>query len=185
MTNDEIQLLEARPGDAAVREAVLAITRTAFLVDPETGQRIEGDTPRELPMVEALLERGAVDHLHTALLGDRVVGYILYTRGALSGNPGLHVQGLTIMGVAPQLQRRGIGTRLLVWSVEQMKGACDALFVVGHPRFYPLAGFVPAHTLGLSFSFPAPEDACMVAPVDGRPLPPGVLSYHPILHEFF
>jgi GNAT superfamily N-acetyltransferase len=169
MTNDEIQLLEARPDDAAVREAVLAITRAAFLVNPETGQRIEGDTPSEMPMVEALLERGAVDHLHTALLGDRVVGYILYTRGTLSGNPGLHVQGLTIMGVAPQLQRRGIGTRLLVWSVDQMKGACD----------------VPAHTLGLSFSFPAPEDACMVAPVGGRPLPPGVLSYHPIVHEFF
>jgi putative acetyltransferase len=185
LMKDEILLLEARPDDAVARAAVLAITRVAFLINPETGKRIEGDTPPELPMVEALLDRGAVDHLHAARLGDRVVGYILYTRGALSGSPGLHVQGLTIMGVAPQLQRRGIGTRLLVWSVGKLTGSCDALFVVGHPRFYPLAGFVPAHTLGLSFSFPAPEDACMVAPVGGRPLPPGVLSYHPIVQEFF
>jgi hypothetical protein len=50
MTNNEIQLLEARPDDAAIREAVLAITRAAFLVNPMTGQRIEGDTPSELPM---------------------------------------------------------------------------------------------------------------------------------------
>jgi predicted N-acetyltransferase YhbS len=185
MTSEEIQMSDARPGDAAVRDAVLAITRSAFLINPETGVRIEGDTPPELPMVEALFARGAVDHLHAAARGERTVGYILYTRGALSGDPDARVQGLTIMGVEPELQRRGVGTRLLAWSVERLRGACDALFVVGHPRFYPRAGFVPAHTLGLSFPFPAPEEACMVAPLGGRPLSPGVISYHPVVHEFF
>jgi putative acetyltransferase len=184
MTRDDLHFLAARNDDAKLRDEVLTITRTAFLINPETGQRIAGDTPPELPLVEALFARGAVDHLHAALRDDRVVGYILYTRGALAGAADVHVQGLTIMGVETALQRRGIGTRLLGWSVERMRGACDALFVVGHPRFYPSAGFVPAHTLGLSFSFPAPEAACMVARLGG-PLPPGVLSYHPVVHEFF
>lgn len=40
---------------------------------------------------------------------------------------------------------------------------------------------MPAHTLGVSFSIPAPQEACMVAPLGDRPLPPGVLSYHPIV----
>jgi predicted N-acetyltransferase YhbS len=89
------------------------------------------------------------------------------------------------MGIAPQLQRQGIGTRLLLWSVQQMRGSCDALFVLGHPRFYPLAGFVPTDALGISFSFPAPSEACMIARLSDRPLSPGVVSYHPIVHEFF
>jgi putative acetyltransferase len=184
MANDEIRLLEARPDDAAVRGAVLAITRAAFIINPQTGLRIVGDTPPELPMVEALFDRGAVAHLHAAARGERIVGYILYTRGDLGGNPSVRVQGLTIMGVEPELQRRGVGTRLLVWSVERMRGECEALFVLGHPRFYPVAGFVPAHTLGVSFSISAPQEACMVAPLGDRPLPPGVLSYHPIVNEF-
>jgi predicted N-acetyltransferase YhbS len=181
----ELRMMTARPDDAAVREAVLAITRTAFLINPETGKRIEGDTPNELPMVEALFARGAVDHLHVAAMGERIVGYILYSRGSLGGAPDVHVQGLMIMGVEPGLQRRGIGTRLLAWSVERMRGRCDALFVLGHPRFYPRAGFVTAKSLGLSFSIPAPEEACMAMSVSDRPLPPGVLSYHPIVRELF
>jgi len=182
---NSIHLRTGRPGDSADREAVATITRTAFLVNPETGVPIEGDTPKELPMVQALFDRSAVDHLHLAVRGDQVVGYVLYTRGTLTGNPGVHVQGLTIMGIAPRLQRQGIGTRLLLWSVRQMRGSCDALFVLGHPRFYPLAGFEPSDALGISFSFPAPREACMMAPLGDRPLLPGVLSYHPIVHEFF
>jgi putative acetyltransferase len=185
MAHEDIPLIDACPTDAAAREAVLGITRTAFLINPQTGERIEGDTPPEMALVEALFARGAVDHLHTAALGDRIVGYILYARGSLGGHAEVRVQGLTIMGVAPDVQRRGIGTRLLAWSVSRLKGACDALFVVGHPEFYPRAGFVQAHTLGLSFPFPAPPEACMVAPLGGRPLPQGVLRYHPIVHELF
>jgi predicted N-acetyltransferase YhbS len=186
MAMGEILLEAARPDDSAAADAVRAITRTAFLVNPETGRRIEGDTPPELGLVDAFFDRGAVDHLHVARLGGEIVGYVLYARGALSGADELQVQGLTIMAIAPERQRRGLGTALLRWSVERLRGSCDALFVLGHPRFYPRAGFVTAKSLGLSFSIPAPEEACLVLPLGERPLPRGgVFSYHPVLHELF
>jgi predicted N-acetyltransferase YhbS len=170
--------------ETEVRRAVLEITRLAFLINPVTGERIKGERPVELAMVEAFCDRKAVDHLHLALLDGRAVGYIIYARGSLTENPEVRVQGLTIMGVHPEFQRKTIGTRLLTWSVRQMRESCDALFVLGHPGFYPRAGFVPAHTLGLTFSIPAPKEACMVAPLSARRLSPGVISYHPIVNEF-
>jgi GNAT superfamily N-acetyltransferase len=73
-------------------------------------------------MVEALLVRGVAEHLYVAVLEGEAVAYVLYTRGALSSDPEARVLGLTIMGVAPPLQRRGIGTRLLDWSARKLEG---------------------------------------------------------------
>ena len=181
---DRLEFRHAAASDPAVWGAVSEITRTAFLVNPETGKRIEGDTPKELAMVQALRERGAAKALHVALHDGGVAGYVLYTEGTLSGNPGARVLGLTIMGIAPALQRQGIGTRLLRWSVEQLREACDAIFVVGHPAFYPKAGFVPMVQFGIAFPFPAPPEACMIRAVSQRPLLPGTASYHPVVIEF-
>jgi predicted N-acetyltransferase YhbS len=181
----EAELRETRADEGAVAAAVLDITRAAFLIDPETGVRIDGDTPPELPLVEALLDRGVVEHLHVASLRGEVTAYVIYTRGSLSSDPRARVLGLTIMGVAPPLQRRGIGTKLLDWSVRELEGAWDALFVVGHPEFYARAGFAEAAPLGFSFGFPAPSPACRVRLSPGRALPLGELSYHPIVCSFF
>jgi len=119
-TLDKRQFRAAEPGEPAVRAAVLEITRAAFLINPETGLRIEGDTPDELPMVQTLFDRGAVDSLHTATVDSAAAGCVLYTEGTLTGNPGARPPGLTIMGVAPDRQRRGIGTGLLKWSVARL-----------------------------------------------------------------
>jgi putative acetyltransferase len=135
--------------------------------------------------VEALFARNAVDHLHIATLNGEIVAYVLYCRGEVTNNPSVHVQGLTIMGVLPERQRQGIGTELLAWSVAKLRGACDALFVVGHPEFYARAGFVEARELGIEFSFPAPSPVCRIAVLGEQRLAPGVASYHPVVHEFF
>lgn len=171
--------------DAVIRDAVLRITHTAFMINPATGLPIDGDVPTEVPMVEALFADHAIDHLHIACFDNEIAGYVLYARGGLTGSPGLRLQGLTIMGIDPPRQRQGIGSRLLLWSVEQMRGVCDLLFVLGHPKFYARAGFVPADSLGLQFSYPAPREACRVAILGERPSGPGVISYHPIVHRFF
>lgn len=179
-----IELLAAAADDAAAREAVLRITRAAFRIDPVTGVRIAGDTPPELPLVEALFARGAVDHLHLAAEDGRIAAYVLYARGRSAGDPGLRVQGLVIMGVEPARQRRGIGTRLLRWSVDRLRGACDLAIVLGHPAFYARAGFVEARSLGLEFPYPAPPAACRAAVLGDRPIAPGAVAYHPIVDEF-
>ncbi|MCU0665281.1 MAG: hypothetical protein MUC50_23510, partial [Myxococcota bacterium] len=72
-----LELRTTKSDDANVYEAVRRITRIAFLINPETGLRIEGDTPTELPLVEALFARNAVDHLHIATLNGEIVAYVL------------------------------------------------------------------------------------------------------------
>ena len=161
LDSPQIVFMPSRDIDLA-GERILEITRSAFLINPETGKRIEGDTPLEVPMVRALFERGAVEALHVALCDREIVGYVLYSEGSITENPGVRVLALTIMGVAPEFQRQGIGTTLLCESVKELRGACDALFVLGHPSFYPRAGFVLSAQFGISFSFPAPVEACMI-----------------------
>jgi predicted N-acetyltransferase YhbS len=179
-----LSLRAADPRDAAAREAVREITRAAFLIDPVTQRRIEGDTPPELPMVDAFFAQDAADHLHVAEEGGRIAAYVLYSRGALDSDPDLRAEGLTIMGVLPARQRQGIGTALLAWSVQRLRGAYDLLFVLGHPDFYARAGFVEAESLGLRFTYEAPKEACRVLLRDGLRVEPGVVSYHPIVSEF-
>lgn len=83
-TAPDLDIIDASTDDADIRTAVLHITHTAFLINPETGQPIEGDTPTELPMVETMFERQAIEHLHIARLGEEVAAYIIYTRGTLT-----------------------------------------------------------------------------------------------------
>jgi predicted N-acetyltransferase YhbS len=181
----QIRLINVDPSNEAVRAAVLHITHTAFMIDPETGEPIESDTPSELPMTAAMMDRGAVKHLHAATIKGEIVAYVLYTEGTVTNNPGIQALGLTIMGVLPEHQRKGIGTRLLTWSVEQVQDKWDLLFVLGHPKFYPLAGFVTADSLNMTFAIPAPKEACMVKRTSGRAVMPGIIDYNSIVHEFF
>jgi [ribosomal protein S5]-alanine N-acetyltransferase len=175
--------LRLRQGTANDRAAVEAITLQAFQHDPVTGAPIDGIEPPELPLVRALFDEGAVTALHVAEFDKTIVGYIIYSTGKCEASDA-HVVGLTIMGVHPLVQRRGWGTKLLLWSVEQMRGSCDVLIVLGHPQFYPKAGFRPVHELGLRFAITAPKEACMALFCSSKAPTAGVLEYHPVVGRF-
>jgi putative acetyltransferase len=68
------------------------------------------------------------------------------------------------MAVRPASQRRGIGSAL----VHEGLNACralghDVVVVLGHARFYPRFGFVPARSVGLMSEYAVPDEAFMVA----------------------
>lgn len=83
-----------------------------------------------------------------AEVNDRVVGHVVCTRAHVGDVPAL---GLGPLGVAPALQKSGIGSALM----HAVLGAADALdepvvVLLGHSGYYPRFGFAPAAKLGIT-----------------------------------
>jgi putative acetyltransferase len=67
------------------------------------------------------------------------------------------------MAVLPAYQREGIGSLLVRTGLAECRGAGHGCVVVlGHPRYYPRFGFVPASRHGLAWEHPAPDEAFMI-----------------------
>jgi putative acetyltransferase len=136
----------------AVRELEIG----AFDGDPAIG-----------PLLDALHDSWAwEDRLSfVAEADDELVGHVLYSHGFLDAPPRLvDVLILGPIGVRPDLQRSGIGSRLIRESLAVVAGRNEPLvFLEGHPGYYPRFGFERAVDLGFSPpSVRIPPDAFMV-----------------------
>ena len=91
-----------------------------------------------------------------------VVGHILFSPVMLSTDTSLQIMGLGPMAVAPDFQRRGIGSSLVHAGLDEcrLKGAV-AVVVLGHPQYYPRFGFKPASAFGLTCEFGVPDEVFM------------------------
>jgi putative acetyltransferase len=84
---------------------------------------------------------------------DAVVGHIMFSPVIVDDEAaGARTMGLAPMAVHPELQRQGIGTKLVHAGLD----ACRALrtelvFVLGHPEYYPRFGFKPAADSGFFY----------------------------------
>lgn len=123
-----------------------------------------------------------------AVLDDAVVGHIAFSAMTLSpAQPELTLFGLAPMAVRPDHQREGIGSALVRAGLNACQEAgADAVFVLGHPEYYPRFGFTPAADLGLASQFDVPREVFMVfetrpGALDGVS---GVARYHPAFAEF-
>ncbi len=114
---------------------------------------------------------------------DRVIlGHILFTPVELQVEFSPPAMGLAPLAVRPEHQNQGTGSAL-VWSGLQ---ACrelgaPAVFVLGHPGFYPRFGFIPASRFGLKCEYDAPDEAFMALElIPGALLGfEGVVKFHP------
>lgn len=97
--------------------------------------------------------------------GSKIVGHILFTPILIEPHvPSLHVMGLGPMAVLPDVQRCGIGTRLVEAGLRECaRVGCDVVIVIGHPEFYPRFGFRRAGAYQLRSGFDVPDDVFMVA----------------------
>lgn len=94
----------------------------------------------------------------------RVVGHVLFSPVNVEKAPGgTLVLGLGPMAVTPELQRRGIGSRLVWEGLDRCRGLqAAAVVVLGHPEYYPRFGFQPARPSGLYFRGPEMDPYFMV-----------------------
>jgi putative acetyltransferase len=101
-----------------------------------------------------------------ATVGDRVVGHVLLSGCRLDAPRRLvNVLSLSPLGVHPEHQRRGIGTRLIEYALAAADGqGVPLVFLEGSPRYYGVRGFETASAVGFrSPSLRIPDAAFQVA----------------------
>jgi len=142
------------------REAVYALNRAAF------------ESNAEADLVDAL--RLQADP-HISLVAEEageIVGHIMFSPATLSADSEIRVMGLAPMAVIPGRQRQGIGSALVRNGLEACKKhGYQAVFVLGHPQYYPRFGFAPASRYGISPVYDVPDEVFMALE-----LMPGALS---------
>ena len=166
--------IEVRDFARGDEDAVEAVVVAAFNNDAEAAlvRRLR-DTARPL------VERVATD-------AGGVVGYILFTPVTLGADRDFPALGLAPMAVLPAHQRRGVGSALLHAGLEGCRKLGQrAVFVLGHPDYYPRFGFVPASRYGISSVYKVPDPAFMVLELEPGALAgkAGELYYHPAFDE--
>jgi putative acetyltransferase len=138
MPGDELVVRQERAED---HEAVREVHREAF-----------GDGERVPTLVDALraAQASQAPLSLVATVGERVVGHVLLSACRLDALPRLvDVLSLSPLGVLPQFQRQGIGTRLVAAALAGADGrGIPLVFLEGSPRYYGKRGFTDATKLG-------------------------------------
>ena len=172
MPAGHIEVRHERPGDAA---AIRLVNDEAF------GQAVESR------IIDAVRRAGHVAVSLVAIDGDRIVGHILFTPVSIEGRePTVNAVGLGPMAVLPNLQRRGIGSKLVETGLRECaRLGFDAVVVIGHPAFYPRFGFRRGSAYNLQSEFEVPDDVFMVAALTPGALtgPKGLVRYVPEFRE--
>ncbi|MDP9724207.1 putative N-acetyltransferase YhbS [Priestia aryabhattai] len=69
---------------------------------------------------------------------------------------------LAPVSVAPQYQKRGVGSRLIHAALKRAKElGYDSVIVLGHKDYYPKFGFKPASSWNIYAPFDVPEEFFM------------------------
>lgn len=164
----EIELLALRPEIPVDLPAIHALTEEAF-------RTLEISDHTEQLIVDRLRAAGALTLSLVAEEGGRVVGHIAFSPVTISnGAEGWY--GLGPVSVAPDRQRRGIGSALVREGLARLRGlGASGCYLVGHPCYYGRFGFV--NEPGLTFP-EAPAAACFALAFDGH-YPAGEVAFHP------
>ncbi|MEU3661012.1 N-acetyltransferase [Streptomyces sp. NPDC032940] len=167
MTSDEA-LVASRIASAGAGLAVRDETADDQRDVRDLHTRAFGDGERVPGLVEALrvAEAELAPMSFVAVLGGRVVGHVLMSAARLDA-PRRIVDVLTLspLGVLPEHQGRGIGTRLVAHALAAADSrGVPLVFVEGSPHYYGARGFEGARALGFrSPSLRIPDAAFQVA----------------------
>ncbi len=152
------------------RNAIYALNRAAFESDAEAD------------LVEAL--RLQADP-HISLVAEEageIIGHIMFSPATLSSDSEIPVIGLGPMAVLPGRQHQGIGSALVQAGLEACKKlGYQAVFVLGHPQYYPRFGFVLASRYDISSVYDVPDEVFMAFELVPGALvgKAGEMHYHP------
>ena len=151
-----------------------------------TINRVAFDSATEADVVD-VLRSGAENVISLVAEEDgEIVGHIMFSPVQLTGAADVRAMALAPMAVTPQRQRAGIGSALVRAGIEEcQRRGIDAVFVVGHPTYYPRFGFKPASSVGFACEFDVPDEAFLVVELvagvlDGKT---ATVHFHPAFKE--
>jgi len=167
--------LLTRAEEPADHAAVYEVNSQAFATTVEA-ELVEALRAAAIPLISlvAELDRG-------------IVGHILFSPVRIrSESHKYRAVALGPMAVRPDLQRRGIGSQLVVAGLEACARQQEfVVFVLGHPDFYPRFGFAPAGCTGLHFKEEQFDPYFFVAELREGALEglSGWVEYHPAFDQ--
>ena len=133
--------------------AVEELTRAAFN-NPDRIARSKIGCPMEHYMVYRLREKDGIMELNfVAEMDGRIVGHVIYSSAHILQPDGSTVDVLNLgpISVLPELQKMGIGSMLIRYSIQEAKMlGHGAILFFGHPEYYPRFGFVQAKSFGIA-----------------------------------
>ena len=145
-----LTIRKEQPGD---EKAIFAVNFHAF------GQEAE-------PKIVDILRRTCPEGISIVAEQDGgIVGHILFTPAQIEdGTEKTDGMGLGPMAILPDYQRKGIGSTLIRFGLEEIrKTGTPFVVVVGHPWFYPKFGFEKASKYGIRCEYDqVPEEAFMI-----------------------
>ncbi len=164
-----------RPEEPRDRAAIRQVVEAAF------GQ------PQEAHLVDLLRDHGKVTFSLVAEKDERVVGHILFSPVTIESNDeSLMAIGLAPLAVLPELQNEGIGSQLMHAGLEACRAAGhECVVVLGHPRYYPRFGFVPASRYGVRCEYDVPDEHFMLIELRAGALAghEGLVKYQPEFNQ--
>jgi putative acetyltransferase len=168
-------MVEIRAENANDRAAIERVHTLAF-------SRLD-----EAILVNKLRDIGGLVVSLVAVAGDQIVGHIGFSPVRLETQPrSAKALGLAPLAVLPDFQRKGIGLKLMDAGLQACRrSGAEIVIVLGHPDFYPKAGFKRASLFGIVCEFEVPEEAFMVLELKEGSLAKyqGKVSYHPAFGE--
>ena len=164
MASDNIVFRLERKQD---RDTVERITYRAFINAPPTGVDDDGAEPLLARMLRT--DPAFVPKLnYIAEVSGRVVGNIMYTKSKVVTHSGAEIETLTFgpVSVLPAYQRQGIGSKLILHTLEIARGmGYPAVLIFGYESYYPRFGFKPASEYGITTSDGSNFPAFMALPL--------------------
>jgi putative acetyltransferase len=163
-----------RPEERKDQAAVHALNARAF------------ESAAEATLVDLLREHARPVVSLVADHEQEIIAHIMFSPVSLIGHADLRIMGLAPMAVAPEHQRKGVGSALVQAGLEHCKRlGFGAVVVLGHPGYYPRFGFVPSTRFGITSEYDAPEEAFMAMELHPGYLAQraGTIRYHPAFAE--
>ena len=139
----------------------------------------------EADLIDALRAADAATLSLVAVLGQKIVGHILFTHvDVIAEHSRYAAVALGPMAVQPTYQKRVVGSKMILAALDELRQAGHGVVVVlGHPHYYPRFGFVPASRYGIRCPYDAPDEAFMALNLrEGEAATErlaGTVRYHP------
>lgn len=148
---DSLNIRKEQPADY---DAVYHLVKEAF-ANAEYTDGNEQDLVVELRKSNSFIPELSL----VAVEDGKIVGHILFTKAYVNG---VEVLALAPLSVLPEYQNRGIGLSL----IERGHMAARELgygysVVLGHSKYYPKAGYVPASQYGVKAPFEVEDENFM------------------------